>query len=231
MTAESAHAPFAVIVAARDEADRIGQTVQALRTAFPGAIVFVADDASDDDTAAVARAAGAEVVSSARSRGKGGNMTAAAQALLARTDPPAGSIVLVCDGDLAESAATLGPLVEVAGETGGLSVAAFARRVGGGVGAALGYARKAIEELSGYEAGAPISGQRAMSVELLREVLPFARGYGMEVGMTVDAVRAGYPITEVELDLEHRATGKTLGGFIHRFRQLRDFKAAYRARA
>ena len=51
-----------------------------------------------------------------------------------------------------------------------------------------------------------------MRAEVLRAVLPFAAGYGMEVGMTVDAVRAGYRIAEIELDLEHRATGRTLGG-------------------
>jgi hypothetical protein len=62
-----------------------------------------------------------------------------------------------------------------------------------------------------------------MRAEVLREVLPFGAGYGMEVAMTIDAVRAGYNVAEVELDLEHRATGRTLGGFLHRFRQLRDF--------
>ena len=34
--------------------------------------------------------------------------------------------------------------------------------------------------------------------------------------MTVDAVRAGYRLGEYELDLEHRATGRTLAGFRHR---------------
>ena len=38
--------------------------------------------------------------------------------------------------------------------------------------------------------------------------------------MTIDAVRAGYRVREVELDLEHRATGRSLGGFLHRGRQL-----------
>ena len=47
--------------------------------------------------------------------------------------------------------------------------------------------------------------------------------------MNIDAARAGYRIAEVELDLEHRATGKTLRGFLHRFRQLADFAAVYRA--
>ena len=60
-----------------------------------------------------------------------------------------------------------------------------------------------------------------MRVEVLRATLPFARGYGMEIGMTVDAVRAGYRLREYELDLEHRATGRSLAGFRpHRLRQL-----------
>lgn len=230
MTPESAHAPVAVIVAARNEADRIEATIAALRGAFPGTAIFVADDASDDETAERASAAGAEVVSSAAPRGKGGNMTAAAEVALARLDPPADAIVVLCDGDLGETARLLAPLVDATAESGLLSVASFARRVGGGVGAALGFARWSIRRRAGYEAGAPISGQRAMPAALLREVLPFARGYGMEVGMTIDAVRAGYEVREVEVDLAHRATGKTLAGFVHRFRQLRDMHAAHRAR-
>jgi hypothetical protein len=109
-------------------------------------------------------------------------------------------------------------------------VAAFARREGGGFGLALGYARRKIEELSGFEAEAPISGQRAMRASTLRDLLPFADGFGMELGMTVDAVRAGHRVKEIELPLQHRATGRTIGGFLHRASQLRDFQGAYRAR-
>ncbi|MGC1851384.1 MAG: hypothetical protein WA687_02960, partial [Solirubrobacterales bacterium] len=77
------------------------------------------------------------------------------------------------------------------------------------------------------ETDAPISGQRAMRTDVLRAVLPFARGYGMEVGMTIDAVRAGYRLREYELHLSHRATGRSLGGFAHRARQLTDFARVY----
>jgi hypothetical protein len=94
----------------------------------------------------------------------------------------------------------------------------------------LRFARWAIRSRCGYQASAPISGQRAMRGEVLPAVLPFAAGYGMEIGMTVDAVRAGYRIAEVELDLEHRATGRTLAGFVHRGRQLRDFTSVWWAR-
>ncbi len=42
---------LAVIVAARNEADRMAETVAALRGAFPAAAIWVADDASTDGTA------------------------------------------------------------------------------------------------------------------------------------------------------------------------------------
>jgi glycosyltransferase involved in cell wall biosynthesis len=215
-----------VIVAARDEADRIGETIAALRGAFPGAAVWVADDASTDGTAEVSMAAGARVVSRGRPHGKGANVTAAAEAALSEGATP--ELTLLCDGDLGSSAARLVPLVAAveAGEC-DLTVAAFGYRVGGGFGFALGFARWAIRRLCGFEAEAPISGQRAMRTEVLRDTLPFARGYGMEIGMTVDAVRAGYRVGEYELDLSHRATGRTLGGFAHRGRQLRDFTRVY----
>ena len=61
-------------------------------------------------------------------------------------------------------------------------------------------------------------------------MLPFAHGFGMEIGMTIDAVRAGHRVVEIELDLAHRASGRTLGGFAHRARQLVDFVRVYLAR-
>jgi hypothetical protein len=98
------------------------------------------------------------------------------------------------------------------------------------VGAARGFARWTIRRLAGLELDAPLSGQRVLAPHVLDRVLPFAPGFGMEVGMTVDAARAGLRVREYELDLEHRATGRTLGGFAHRARQLADIARACRAR-
>jgi glycosyltransferase involved in cell wall biosynthesis len=220
---------LAVVVAAHEEADRIEATVTALRGAFPGAAIWVGDDASRDGTAERAMQAGAQVVRRGRSHGKGGNVTAACEAALSAT--PAPRLVLLCDGDLGESAARLGPLVAAveAGEC-DLAVAMFARRVGGGFGVALGFARWAERRLCGFEARAPISGQRAMTAATLRTVLPFARGFGMEIGMTVDAVRAGCRVGEYEIDLQHRATGRDARGFLHRAVQLRDFALVFLSR-
>ncbi len=229
MPEAEADGSLAVIVAARNEADRVGETVAALRRVFPEAAVWVADDASTDGTAEAAMAAGAQVVSRGRPHGKGGNMTAAAEAALSAA--PAPGLVLLCDGDLGSSAAALAALVEAVrrGES-DLAVASFSRRVGGGFGIALGCARWAIRRRCGLETTAPISGQRAMRADVLRATLPFARGYGMEVGMTIDAVRAGHRLREYELNLSHRATGRSPRGFAHRARQLGDFARVLRSR-
>src|SRR5204863_2695313 len=152
-----------VIVAARDEADRIVATLDGVRAAFPDARVLVADDGSRDATAELATAAGAQLASrfgGNRRRGKGGAVTAAAAAALANGSP---ATVVLCDGDLGASATRLRPLADAVEEGRcELAVASFARREGGGFGLAVGFSRWAIRNLTGLELRAPISGQRAM---------------------------------------------------------------------
>jgi glycosyltransferase involved in cell wall biosynthesis len=200
--------------------------------------VWVADDGSSDATGEIARRAGARVVRSERVIGKGGAVTLAAREALheeraqAADVPESEPIFVLCDGDLGESAARLPALADtVAAGQADVVVAAFARRAGGGVGLALGFARWAIRRRCGLITTAPISGQRALSASTLADVLPLAPGFGMEIGMTIDVVRAGYRVEEIELDLTHRASGRTLAGFAHRGRQLADFVRVYRARA
>ena len=221
-------AEIGIAVAAHNEADRLPETLAALAEAFPGARVIVADDGSTDATQDVALESGAELSRSPRRIGKGGAVTVAAERLL---EGGVTRAVVLCDGDLGRSARELPRLVEaLESGAGDLTVAAFARRVGGGFGVAVGFARRAIRRLTGLELDAPISGQRALRPEVLRAVLPFAEGFGMEIGMTVDAHRAGFRVVEVELELEHRATGRAPRGFIHRARQLAAFTRVYASR-
>jgi hypothetical protein len=201
-----------VLVAARDEEARIGDTVATLRAAFPDADVVVADDGSRDATAAVAEAAGARVVRLPR-RGKGQALT------LAERECRAGPILL-CDADLRGD---LTPLVQADAD---LAVASFGRRAGGGLGLAKAVSRALVRRLGGLDVREPLSGQRALTPVARDAVFPVAAGFGVETRMTIDAARAELRVTEVELDLEHRATGRDVRGFAHRGRQLRDLLLA-----
>jgi hypothetical protein len=228
-----------VIVAAQNEADRIGAALDALAEALPGARLMVADDASTDGTQAEAMRHGAWLLSRRRAHGKGGNVTAAAEAAVGEFDDDV--VALLCDADLGNSAGELVALVDAV-EAGrcDLAIGRFAEASmpdmatrsggGGGFGFTLGYARRAVERLCGARLHAPLSGQRAMRVSTLRELLPLADGWGLEVGMTIDALRAGLRVEEIELPLTHRVTGRTPAAFLHRARQLRDIRRAVRAR-
>ncbi len=200
--------PLTILVAARDEEQVIGQTVRALRHAFPEAEVLVADDGSHDGTADAAEEAGAIVLRLPR-RGKGQALSAAERAA-----PP--GRLLLCDADLDGD---VGELVDC---TAAVTVAAFAERVGGGFGIAKRVARDLIELLGGVQTREPLSGQRSLSAAARAACFPVAAGFGCEVRMTIDAARAGLEVREVELPLRHRATGRDVRGFLHRARQLRD---------
>ena len=205
--------PLTILIAARDEAERIGTTVGELKRQFPGAEVIVADDGSRDATADVAEAAGALVVRLPH-RGKG-------QALTIGEGVAAAGDLLLCDADLRGD---LRPLL--AGDS-DVTVAVFARRQGGGFGIAKTTAARLIRLTSGYEAREPLSGQRRLTQRARETLFPLAAGFGCETAMTADAARAGLRIGEAEVDLEHRATGRDLRGFVHRGRQLRDILLAF----
>jgi hypothetical protein len=209
----AADPPLTVLVAARDEAARIGTTVEELRRLFPEAEVVVADDGSRDATAAVAAAAGARVVRLPR-RGKGQALTLAERSV-------APGRLLLCDADLR------GDLRPLAAAEDDVAIAAFARRQGGGFGLAKGVARSLIGLACGFQATEPLSGQRALSARARAACFPVAAGFGVETRLTVDAVRAGLTVRELELDLGHRATGRDVAGFTHRARQLRDILLAF----
>jgi hypothetical protein len=205
------------IVPAKDRADSVGATVRALRGIDAVDRVVVVDDGSSDATTGEARAAGAEVLRLPVNRGKSEAVAAGVDAC------PEADVFLLIDADVGDTAGAgavlLGPIVS--GEA-DLVVGVMPAEVGrGGLGTVKRLARAGIRRACGLSVAAPLCGQRAVRAEHLRGLEPTAR-FGLEVGMTIDAVRAGARLVEVEVPMDHRRTGRSLRGFAHRGRQGAD---------
>ena len=130
----------------------------------------------------------------------------------------------VLDADLGETASQAGLIIDpiLEGKT-DLCIAAFPAPVKkGGFGLVKGTARRAIRKLSDMEVNSPLSGQRAMSKEVLLALTPFEEAYGVELGMTLKALSLGFRVQEVMTTMKHNETGRDLKGFIHRGQQFLD---------
>ena len=229
-------AAVAAIIPAKDEADRIAATVTAVR-GIPGVdLVVVVDDGSSDATAELAREAGAEVVRHARNRGKAAAMTTGA-GYVARQEEVEGRAggsaarrpLLFVDADLEESAANVGVLVPpVAQGRVDMTIATLPpqKTAGGGHGFVVRLARNGIEDLTGFVAKQPLSGMRCLTREAFDAATPLARGWGVEVGLTVDVLLAGLQVEEVPCELHHRVSGSDWRGQVHRAKQYRDVALA-----
>ena len=57
-----------------------------------------------------------------------------------------------------------------------------------------------------------------MSRAAFERATPLARGWGVEVGLTVDVLRAGLRIVEVPCELHHRVSGRGWRDQLHRGR-------------
>lgn len=202
------------LVAARDEADRIGDTVTALRSIPEVTRVIVVDDGSVDDTAARAISAGARVLRSSSGRGKGEALEAALRGI-ERPDA-----WLLADGDLGASAAVLSAVLQpvLAGDA-DVVIAVVPAGEGGGFGLVRRFAAAGIRRLAGIAVEEPLSGQRALTSRAMDAVRPLARGFAVETAMTIDAARAGLRVLEVPAAVTHRPTYRDLQGFTHRGRQ------------
>jgi len=247
---------LAVVIPAKNEADRIGATVRAA-AGLPGAdLVVVVDDGSSDGTAAAAERAGARVVRHSRNRGKAAALEtgAAAVALLesaglesaglesagldsAGLDSagPGGAIphhLLFLDADLGDTAAQAGPLAEpVRGGTADMTIAVFSGRVRkGGFGLVMAASGAGIERATGWRPAQPLNGQRCLTRAAFEAALPLAAGWGAETGLTIDLIRQGLRVAEVEVPLAHRATGNDWRSQVHRARQLAGVARALAAR-
>ncbi len=202
------------IVPCKNGARTIANTVHSLANQVLIDQVIVVDDGSTDETAFEANKSGARVIRLHHNLGKGAAMRAGIAA--AETS----DVFLFVDADTSITAGQVSKLAEAVerGET-DLAIGTLPSAGGrGGFGIVLRVARWGIQRGCGFNAIAPLSGQRAATADLVK-TLDIADGFAVEVAMTIDAVRAGARVLEIEVDMDHRHHGKNFRGFAHRGHQ------------
>jgi glycosyltransferase involved in cell wall biosynthesis len=210
----------AAVVPARDEAATVGETVRSLSRISSVERVVVVDDGSGDATTGEAAAAGAWVLRSARNRGKG-------RAVEAALDHVRADVYLLVDADTGASATGAARLLDIVlrGEA-DLAIGRLPAADGGGFGLVKRATGRLIERGCGFVATEPMSGQRAATRAVLEACRPLSPRFGLEAAMTTDAVRLGFRVVEVDVDMTHRPTGRTVNGFRHRAEQGMDVAGA-----
>lgn len=222
------------MIPAKDEAARIAATVRSAAQIANADLVVVVDDGSSDETGRLAGAAGAVVIRHPRNRGKAAAMESGA-AEVERRDGSADEphALLFVDADLEDSAAeTVALAAPVLSGAADMTVAILPaqRQAGGGHGFVVRLARDGIRQATGFVATQPLSGMRCLTREAFEAARPLARGWGVEVGLTIDVLRAGYRLEEVPCELHHRVTGRDLRAQLHRAAQYRDVARALAVR-
>ena len=223
-------ADVVIVIPALNESARIAATVSAAATVPNVGLVVVTDDGSSDATSEVAHEAGAHVTRHSRCRGKAAAMVTGAAAAKEAGYPD--SPLLFLDADLAATAAAAEPLVTpvLAGDA-DMTIAILPPGVpGGGRGFVVRLAANGIKRATGWTATQPLSGQRCLTRSLFDAVQPLARGFGVETGLTIDALRHGARVQECPVPFTHRATGTSWHDQMHRARQYRDVWLALAAR-
>lgn len=187
-----------VCIPARNEAGTVGGIVEAIGSHPLVDEVVVVDDHSDDGTGEAAAAAGAHVVRAAELLQEHGTGPGKGQALWKAVASSTGDVVAFCDADLRDFSphfvtGLLGPFVRDA-DLGFLK--AYYQRPGGD-GSPRGGGR--VTELVARPLLAmllpdladvvqPLAGEFAARRDVL-ERLPFVDGYGVDVGLLIDAAR------------------------------------------
>lgn len=219
----------AAIIPAENAGDTIAATIRACRAIPRVDLVLVVDDGSDDDTGNAARNAGAVVVRHSVNRGRSSAMETGGSVVAMRDiegrDP---RLLLFVGAALGEDATSLAALVQpVADKEADLTIAVPPHQAARPAGPAVRLARNSIFKATGWATAAPLATDRCITREAFAVASPLARDWGVEVGMTIDTLTAGFTALEVPCDV---SKGRAETGASHPAARYRDIAMAVASR-
>lgn len=215
-----------VIVPMYNEEDYAALTIASLLKISKITRVIAVDDCSNDNTWNVIKCIdGIEKIRHSKNLGKAASLEDGVRNFDA-------DIYVFSDADLCESAIEFENLIdEVLNGSCDMCVGRLPENEkSGGIGILRSFAKFGVKTLSGVDFPCPLSGQRVIKKEIVEDKrVRFYRGYGIEVGMLIDAIKSGYNVKYVDTNFRHRVTRRDLTGFLHRFNELCDVAKVFAA--
>jgi len=213
-----------VIIPAYNEEEYIEKTIHHVMKLPYSKEVIVIDDGSIDRTKEIVtrlhhfyEKGDFYFISSEKNNGKG-------KALARGIKQAKGEILLFLDADLGETAHYAINLIQpLLHSDCDMCVAIFPKvKIKSGFGLVKRIAQCGIYYYTGFKSLAPLSGQRAVKRHVLSTIKNLNNGFGIEVGLTIDALNQGYRLKEIEIPFSHRVTERNLSGFFHRGKEFLD---------
>jgi len=182
---------LSIVIPAKNESGAIGTVVTTALEKFPDAEIIVVSDGSDDDTAAVASAAGAKVISHPESLGNGAAIKSGARAAT-------GDLIAFMDGDGQHDARELEPLIRRLDD--GFEMAIGARDTGSHASVGRLFANGLYNRIASMMTGRNIldltSGFRVARADKFKQFLYLLpNGFSYPTTITMAFLRSGYPVT------------------------------------
>ncbi len=191
---------ISIIIPAYNEAGKIKDTLENIKCIDEINEIIVVDDGSSDDTSKIASSVESEklkLFTLERNKGKGYALNYGLKIAMEKAD-----IIGFLDGDLGNSSKEVKKLIDpILNNEADVIIAKFPpAKKKGGLGFVKGLAKESVLEMTGKELDATLSGQRLFKKEVLKRFDEIPFGYGVEVGMTIEAKESVLEMTGKELD-------------------------------
>jgi len=195
---------ISIIIPACNEARTIGSIVSKIRSLYSDFEIIVVNDGSTDDTAVIAKDAGAKVHNHPYNLGNGA-------AVKSGIRHASGDILVFMDGDFQHDPEDIGKMLEYFPE---YDMVVGARSIKGQSSIGRAFGNRIYNWLASYVAKFPVkdltSGFRAVKSDLARQLINLLPNtYSYPSTLTLAALRNGRSLIYIPIKIQKRKTGKS----------------------
>ncbi|SES70481.1 Glycosyltransferase involved in cell wall bisynthesis [Natronincola peptidivorans] len=210
---------ISAIIPVFNEEKKIEETLLEIKKIDVISKIYVVNDGSTDNTAEItSKINGIVLINCLSNNGKGAALKMGVKIALEESD-----IIIFLDGDLGKTVREANKLLEpIISNTTDVTIAKFPpAKKKGGLGFVKKLAKYGVYYYTGKKLDTVLSGQRAFKKSVLKSISLDYRGFEVELGMTIEILKKGFIIKEVDVNMVHNETGRDLQGFIHRGKQFK----------